>query len=325
MNVLVTGGAGYIGSHTCKALQRSGHNPVTLDNLVYGHEWAVRWGPFYRLGLHETEKIITLLKQEKISAVVHFAAFAYVGESVQDPLKYYENNVAGTVALLQAMQAANVQQIVFSSSCATYGLPDKVPIVEETAQNPINPYGQTKLVIEKILKDLAQIRRMQSVCLRYFNAAGADADLEIGEDHHPETHLVPLTIAAALKPDSELTVFGTDYPTADGTCIRDYIHVTDLAEAHVKAVESMSSAAQFWRAYNLGTGQGYSVKQVIQTTENVTGRKVKVKYGPRRPGDPPELVASAEWARRDLHWQAQHSSLENILLTASRWFEKHQG
>ncbi|OFZ12032.1 MAG: UDP-glucose 4-epimerase GalE, partial [Bdellovibrionales bacterium RBG_16_40_8] len=259
----------------------------------------------------------------KISSVVHFAGYAYVGESVQNPLKYYENNVVGTISLLQAMKSEDIKNFVFSSSCSTYGVPDKNPIIEESIQNPINPYGRTKYFVEKILLDLAHAGVIKSISIRYFNAAGADAELEIGEDHSPETHLIPLAINAAFEADTELTVFGTDYTTPDGTCIRDYIHVTDLAEAHVKALESVSAGNDNWRAYNLGTGKGHSVKEVIQVIEKTAGKKMKVKYGSRRPGDPPELVASLGQVRNELGWEPSNSSLANIILTAVQWYEKH--
>lgn len=326
MNILVTGGAGYVGSHACKTLKRSGFSPIVLDNFVYGHDWAVKWGPYFKMSLSETDKIVELLEREKISAVMHFAAYAYVGESVREPLKYYENNLAGSVSLLKAMQIAQVDKIVFSSSCATYGVPLKSPIEESASQEPINPYGQTKLMIEKVLQDLAFSGAMNSISLRYFNAAGADPEGEIGEDHEPETHLIPLAIEASYRDDRELTVFGTDYPTNDGTGVRDYIHVADLATAHVAALrllyaENNNRATS--RAYNLGTGRGQSVRDVIFGLEKITERKVKVKYGERRPGDPAELVASSALAQRELGWQPKHSSLEEILRDAVKWYKKH--
>lgn len=323
MNVLVTGGAGYIGSHTCKLLKQAGHHPIVIDNLIYGHKWAVQWGAFYDCDLHDKIEIQKILLKENISAVIHFAAFAYVGESVSQPLKYYENNVAGTVALLEAMQNSGVAKFVFSSSCATYGTQEKSPIEETFKQSPINPYGETKLIVEKILINLAKIEKINAVALRYFNASGADADLEIGEDHFPETHLIPLAIEAAYKNDFTLTVFGTDYSTPDGTCIRDYIHVSDLASAHVKALESLDSYSSGFRAYNLGTGKGASVRDIVTATERATGQKVKIKFGDRRMGDPAELVASPGRAQVELSWSPIHSSLENILSTAVRWYKKH--
>jgi UDP-arabinose 4-epimerase len=323
VNILVTGGAGYIGSHTCKALSQKGFQPIVVDNLIYGHEWAVQWGPFYKASLHDTERLAEIMRREKIEAVIHFAAFAYVGESYLDPLKYYTNNVNGTVSLLNAMKLSGVKRIVFSSSCATYGVPERSPIEENFEQKPINPYGQTKLIVENILKDLAALNELKSVSLRYFNAAGADKELEIGEDHNPETHLIPLTLEAIFKKEKSLTVFGTDYPTPDGTCIRDYVHVTDLAAAHVCALESLGKNPNYSRAYNLGTGHGASVLEIIKAAELTTGKKVNVTMGERRPGDPPSLVASPGRAKLDLGWEPKYSSLENILATAAAWYEKH--
>ncbi len=320
MRVLVTGGAGYIGSHTCKVLSQKGYTPVTYDSLIYGHEWAVKWGPFYRGDILETDRLVEILKNEKIEGVFHFAAFAYVGESTKDPLKYYRNNVLGSMSLLAAMKTAGVRKLVFSSTCATYGLPQEVPIPETNPQEPINPYGQSKLMVEQILKDMAAAENWSVTALRYFNASGADAEGEIGEDHQPETHLIPLTLDAAFQQGPGLTVFGTDYPTADGTCIRDYIHVTDLAEAHVLAFEKQKPGFQ---AYNLGTGQGASVREIIQTVEKLTSRKVAHTFGPRREGDPPMLVSAGGRAQSELSWQPRHSSLENIIATAHRWYEKH--
>jgi len=321
MKVLVTGGAGYIGSHTCKALAQRGLTPVTYDNLVCGHKWAIKWGPFHQGDLRETAKIADILKKEKIEAVFHFAAFAEVGESIRNPVKYYMNNVVGTISLLEAMGRADVRKLVFSSTCATYGIPKAVPILETSAQNPINPYGQSKLMVEKILKDVSQSRTMNVTSLRYFNACGADSSGEIGEDHEPESHLIPITLDVARKRREKLTVFGEDYDTEDGTCVRDYIHVTDLAEAHILAFENMSQPG--FRYYNLGTGQGASVRQVIQMVEKVTSLKVPLQSGARRPGDPPCLVASGEKAKAELGWKPRHSSLENIVTTAAAWHEKH--
>ena len=320
MNVLVTGGAGYIGSHTCKALKLSGCNPVVVDNLVYGHEWAVKWGKLYKCDIQDNQKIREIIKNEKITAVIHFAAYAYVGESVREPLKYYDNNVARTISLINSLQCEGVDKIVFSSTCATYGEPERSPIEETFLQAPINPYGQTKLVVENMLKDLAKINKMKSVALRYFNAAGADSDCEIGEDHSPETHLIPLAIEACLKNDATLTVFGADYPTPDGTCVRDYIHVTDLADAHVRAVKSLFQNKASFRAYNLGTGVGVSVRDIIKAAEKATGKKMNVVFGERRPGDPPALVASPGKARDELGWQPQHSQIDDILQTATKWY-----
>lgn len=323
--ILVTGGAGYIGSHTCKLLSQRGFTPVTVDNLVYGHEWAVKWGPLYRGELSDREFLRSVFQKHKIQAVLHFAAYAYVGESVKDPLKYYTNNVAGSLSLMSAAVEAGIPRFVFSSTCATYGEPERMPIAETTPQNPVNPYGASKLMIERALKDLSAASPMQVVALRYFNACGADADGEIGEHHDPETHLIPLAIEAAHG-KRELTVFGTDYPTPDGTCIRDYIHVTDLAEAHVMAMDWMTknTAAKF-EVFNLGTGQGVSVRQLIEMVAQVTGRKVPAKMGDRRAGDPPVLVATAAKAQELMGWQPRHSGLENIVRSADTWYRKHFG
>jgi UDP-glucose 4-epimerase len=270
------------------------------------------------------------LHKEKIEAVVLFAAFAYVGESVREPLKYFQNNVSGTISLLNAIKKAKISKFVFSSTCATYGMPEKTPIAEETPQNPINPYGLSKLMVEQILRAecsaSSKERPFNAVALRYFNAAGADTDGEIGEDHNPETHLIPLAIEAAMNPEKTLTVFGKDYPTPDGTCVRDYIHVTDLAQAHVKALESLQTATGF-SAYNLGAERGVSVLEIVNAIENAPearGAKVRLIWGERRPGDPPELVAAAQRAREILGWQPQHSRIENIVSTALRWHQKHQ-
>lgn len=323
MRVLVTGGAGYIGSHTCKALASQGMTPVTVDNMSFGHEWAVKWGPFYKVDIQDTDKIADILKKEKIEAVLHFAAFAFVGESHEQPLKYYQNNVVGSMKLFEAMKKSEVHRVVFSSTCATYGLPAEVPITESCPQNPINPYGNTKLMVERILKDYIQPYQFSAVALRYFNASGADPELEIGEDHSPETHLIPLTLDAAFGQRDQLTIFGTDYPTEDGTCIRDYIHVNDLADAHIRALTRLNEPR--FEAYNLGTGAGASVKQVISQVERVTGRKVPVQYGNRRPGDPPKLVASGDLAQKILQWKPRQSDLENIVSTAAQWHQKHFG
>ncbi|MGZ5279939.1 MAG: UDP-glucose 4-epimerase GalE [Pseudobdellovibrionaceae bacterium] len=320
MKVLVTGGAGYIGSHTCKALAKRGLTPITYDNLERGHRSAIQWGPFYQGDVLETEKLAKILKDENIEAVFHFAALAYVGESVVKPIQYYQNNVLGSVSLIEAMKKADVRKIIFSSTCATYGLPKEIPIRENTKQMPINPYGQSKYMVEQILRDCAAAGDLSVVALRYFNASGADADGDIGETHTPETHLIPLALDVAFGRSKQLTIFGDDYETVDGTCVRDYVHVTDLAEAHVLAFE-LATAAEF-QAYNLGTGQGVSVREIIQSVEKVTKHKVSVEIGKRRAGDPPRLIASGEKAENELGWKPKHSSLENIVVTASRWHEK---
>lgn len=304
-------------------LKSQGYTPVVLDNLSLGHKWAVQWGPLFEADIRDTEKVTKILKSENIEAVIHFAAYAYVGESMQNPLKYYQNNVAGSIALFEAMNAAQVKKIVFSSSCATYGVPAFTPISEEMPQSPVNPYGHTKLIVEEILKSLTNTSGFHSVALRYFNAAGADADLSVGEDHNPETHLLPLTIAAAFE-ERPIEVFGTDYPTVDGTCVRDYIHVTDLAMAHVKALKLLgdNSTNQFW-AINLGTEKGTSVLEVIKTVEKITGKKISIKKSPRRAGDPPILVASSALAQKILDWTPENSNFENVVSTAVQWYEKY--
>jgi UDP-glucose-4-epimerase GalE len=319
-SVLVTGGAGYIGSHTCKALAQAGLTPVTLDNLVYGHRQAVKWGPFIEGDLADRALLEQVMREHAVQAVIHFAAYAYVGESMQQPGKYFANNVVNTLNLLDAMHSAGVQHIVFSSTCATYGLPERVPIDEQHPQKPVNPYGESKLFVERALRWYEVAHGLKWAALRYFNAAGADAEGEIGEDHTPETHLIPLIIQAALGMRSHVEVFGTDYATPDGTAIRDYIHVTDLGDAHVKAVEYLFGGGSSV-ALNLGTGRGYSVREVISSVERVSGRPVPTRNAPRRPGDPPELVANAAQAGQQLGWYPQHSSLENITRTAWVWHQ----
>ena len=319
--ILVTGGAGYIGAHACKALAAAGYSPVTYDSLVYGHKRAVKWGPFEKGDILDSERLAEVMQRHKPSAVMHFAAFAYVGESVTDPAKYYRNNVVGTLSLLDTARMHGVSRIVFSSTCATYGIPDTVPISEDTPQKPINPYGASKLMIERVLSDYGDAYGISSVALRYFNAAGADADGEIGESHDPETHLIPRVLDAASGVRPHITILGDDYPTPDGTCIRDYVHVTDLAEAHVRALDNLGEG-NLRRAYNLGTGSGFSVAQVIAAAERVTGRKIPVVIGARRPGDPAQLLADASLLARELDWKARHSSLDHILETAWRWHQR---
>ncbi len=320
--ILVTGGAGYIGAHACKALAQAGYTPVTYDNLVYGHERAVKWGPFEKGDILDGARLSEVLTRHKPSAVMHFAAFAYVGESVTEPAKYYRNNVVGTLSLLDAMRAHDIGRIVFSSTCATYGIPETVPIAEDTPQKPINPYGASKLMIERVLSDYADAYAMKCVALRYFNAAGADANGEIGESHDPETHLIPLVLDAASGARPHITILGDDYPTPDGTCIRDYVHVSDIAEAHVCALGKLGDGG-LRRAYNLGTGSGFSVAQVIAAAKRVTGCKIPVVQGPRRAGDPAQLLADARLVSRELGWTARHSSLDNILQTAWRWHQRN--
>ena len=319
--VLVTGGAGYIGSHACKALARAGWLPVTYDNLVYGHEWAVNWGPIERGDILNRTRLDEVIARYKPAAIIHFAAFAYVGESVTDPGKYYRNNVAGSLTLIEAARDAGIDRFVFSSTCATYGIPDQLPIRETSPQRPINPYGASKLMVEHMLADFGAAHGMRSIALRYFNAAGCDGDGEIGEDHDPETHLIPLVLDAASGRRAIVTIFGTDYDTKDGTCIRDYIHVSDLANAHVRALEALDSGGPSG-AYNLGIGRGFSVREVVATVERVTGLEVPVAYGARRAGDPAVLIADAVKARQDLGWQPRITGLDDIVRTAWGWHQR---
>lgn len=321
-DVLVVGGAGYIGSHTCLRLAEKGFNPIVVDNFSTGFKAAVQWGPFYECDIFDQKGLEKVLKNHKIEGVFHFAAFAYVGESVEKPLKYYHNNVAGTISLLQVLQKHHIQNFVFSSTCATYGIPEKSPIDESFPQKPVNPYGDSKLMVEGILRETTRAHGMQTTALRYFNAAGSDRDLRIGECHDPETHLIPLAIHAS-DGGKELTLFGRDYPTPDGTCIRDYIHVNDLADAHILAFEKMKSEPlKSMRVYNLGTGTGVSNLEIIKTIEKVTGRKVKFKDGPRRPGDPPALVAAGNRARQELGWKPIVSDIQTIIENADGWHQK---
>ncbi|HXR86939.1 MAG TPA: UDP-glucose 4-epimerase GalE [Stellaceae bacterium] len=320
--ILVTGGAGYIGAHACKALAKAGYEPVAYDNLVYGHKEAVRWGPFVEGDIGDRAKLAETIRRHGIGAVMHFAAFAYVGESVEQPEKYFQNNVVNTLAMLEAMRATGVKQIVFSSTCATYGLPEQMPIREHTPQRPVNPYGETKLMIERALHWYGVAHGLRSVALRYFNAAGADPDGEIGEDHNPETHLIPLILDAATGRRPHIGVFGTDYPTPDGTAIRDYIHVQDLADAHVRALRYLDDGGAT-RAFNLGTGHGHSVRATIEAARRVTSRPIPSKDSPRRAGDPPVLVADAALAKEKLGWMPALGALEQIIGTAWAWHQKH--
>jgi UDP-glucose-4-epimerase GalE len=322
LKVLVTGGAGYIGSHTCKALAANGFEPVTYDNLSRGNPWAVKWGPLEVGDIGDEARLREVLALHEPAAVVHFAAYAYVGESVENPNLYYQNNVCGSASLLRAITRSQPIPIVFSSTCATYGVPEYVPIAEEHPQRPINPYGFTKLVVERILADLHQAHGLRSVSLRYFNAAGADPEAQIGEAHEPETHLIPLVLAAA-RDGTAVTVFGNDYETPDGTCIRDYIHVADLADAHVRALKYLLSGGAIC-ALNLANSHGYSVKEVIETAQRVCGKTIKVKMAPRRAGDPPSLVGSADRARAVLGWTPTRSALEVQIADAWNWMQKNK-
>jgi len=323
MKVMVTGGAGYIGSHAVRKLRQAGHNVVVLDNLHRGHRQAVpKDVPLVDYDLRHTDAVTNTLLHYEIECVMHFAALAYVGESVTDPLTYYDNNTAGSVSLLRAMKTANVNRLVFSSTCATYGQPDQVPIVETTPQSPINPYGWSKLFFERVLKDYAASNpKFAYAALRYFNVAGSASDGSIGEDHTPETHLIPVLLNVALGKVPKVTVFGDDYPTPDGTCIRDYIHVEDLVDAHEVVMRALQDGDQ--RFYNLGIGQGLSVKQVIDAAKDVTGADIKVEIGPRRAGDPPMLYANADKIKNELGWSARHTDIREIVQTAWTWFKAH--
>ncbi|MCS7068360.1 MAG: UDP-glucose 4-epimerase GalE [Meiothermus sp.] len=323
MNVLVVGGAGYIGSHTAKTLKKAGHNPVVLDNLSTGHRWAVRWGPLVEADLADKKAVLQAMRDHRIEAVIHFAANAYVGESMQNPAKYFRNNVANMLNLLEAQHESGIQYMVFSSSCTTYGIPERVPISEDFPQSAISPYGESKLMGEKMLKWFGECYGLGWVALRYFNASGADPEGEIGEVHDPETHLIPLVIDAALGKRPPVKIFGTDYPTPDGTAIRDYIHVMDLADAHVRALQYLLEGGES-TAFNLGTGHGHSVLEVINTVERVGGRKVPAEAAPRRAGDPPALVADPTKARRVLGWEARNPSLHQIVETAWRFAENRK-
>ena len=326
MRVLVVGGAGYIGSHTARALAEGGHEVVLLDNLSFGHaEVADRLGvPMVQADLGDGERLRQVLTERRTEAVIHFAAFAFVGESVVDPARYYRNNVVGSFHLLEAMRAAGVGRIIFSSTAATYGVPQTATIAEDHPQQPINPYGRTKLVVERMLADYEAAYGLRHVVLRYFNAAGAASDGLLGEDHEPETHLIPLCMQAATGARGPLTVFGADYPTPDGTCIRDYVHVEDLASAHVLALEHLAAGGESLRL-NVGTGSGYSVRQVLAAVERVAGTPVPTRDGDRRPGDPPVLVADGRRIRERLGWRPRHAELDAIVGTAWRWFETTGG
>jgi UDP-arabinose 4-epimerase len=317
-NILVTGGAGYIGSHACKALAKAGYAPIAYDNLVYGHRDAVRWGPLVEGDLADRKLLADTLARFEVAAVMHFAAFAYVGESMENPQLYFHNNVVNTLTLLDAMLAAKLRHIVFSSSCATYGTPARVPITEGTPQNPVNPYGESKLICERAIHWYGEAYGMTYAALRYFNAAGADPDCEIGEAHDPEPHLVPLVLATALGRRAQIDIYGTDYETPDGSAVRDYIHVQDLAEAHVAALACLTGGGSSL-AVNLGTGSGHSVREVIDAAERITGRRIPRREMPRRPGDPPILVAEVARAKELLGWRARVSDLDTILATAWAW------
>jgi len=323
MSVLIVGGAGYIGSQTAKCIARAGHPLVVLDNLVHGHRWAVKWGTLVKGDLSDAALVERVLVEHRVTSVIHFAAYAYVGESVENPRKYFRNNVANTLNLLDAMVDCGVPHIVFSSTCATYGEPREVPIRESHPQHPVSPYGESKLAVERILHWYSRAYSIRHAALRYFNAAGADPEGEIGEDHDPETHLIPLAIRAAFDGKSELSIYGTDYPTPDGTAIRDYIHVADLAEAHRLALEHLGRGGDNLQL-NLGTGRGHSVREVIAAVESVSGRRVSVREAGRRAGDPPVLVADARRAEEVLRWRPMYPGIDAIVRHACVWHERRR-
>ncbi len=316
--ILITGGAGYIGAHANKALSNKGYETLVIDNFVYGHKEFLKWGAFEYCDLADIDRLRLLFKKYPVSAVMHFAAFTYVGESVIDPQKYYLNNVKNSMNLLQVMLENNVRFFIFSSSCAVYGNPERIPLSEDHPLRPINTYGRTKLIIEEILRDYSDAYGLRFASLRYFNAAGADLDAEIGEWHEPETHLIPLVLDAAISKKDDIKIFGTDYDTPDGTCIRDYIHVSDLAEAHLLAFEYLLNGGRS-DFFNLGNGNGFSVKEVIETARRITGKEIKAVESERRQGDPPVLVGSSEKAEKVLNWKPKYNDLSTIIDTAWRW------
>ncbi len=321
MNVLVVGGAGYIGSHAVRALLAAGHDVWVYDNLSRGHRGAVPAGKLIEGDVSDRRRLVAAMQDKEIDAVMHFAAFALVNESVNDPSIYYQNNVVAALELLEAMREAKVNRIVFSSTTATYGEPDIIPIPETTPQQPINPYGFTKLVIEQALADYAKAYGIGYAALRYFNAAGAHPSGEIGEDHDPESHIIPIVLQVALGQREKITIFGEDYPTADGTCVRDYIHVCDLADAHLRALDRIKLGEGL--CLNLGTGQGTSVRQIVDACRKVTGHPIPEVIGTRRAGDPPELIADARRARQELGWVPQYQDVVSIIKTAWNWHQKH--
>ena len=320
-NILITGGAGYIGSHVCKMLANENCTPVTYDNLSTGNREAVQWGPLEQGDVLDKDKFCYVLKKYKPKAVIHFAAFAYVGESIIKPGKYYRNNVLGTLNIAECMLQESVNNLIFSSSCATFGIPLSMPINETNIQNPINPYGKSKLACENIINDFSSAHGLHSIILRYFNAAGADKDLQIGELHNPETHLIPLLFDACTRTTDDFAIYGDDYDAFDGTCIRDYIHVTDLANAHILAYKKLKDDT-YTSSYNLGNGEGFSVKQVIHMVQKVTGLDDPFNIAPRRVGDPPILIADSDKAMKELSWHPVDSSLENIIESAWLWYNK---
>jgi len=322
MAVLVTGGAGYIGSHTVRELQKLGRKVVVYDNLSRGHREAVQGAPLVVGDLLDFERLEKIIREYEVTSVIHFAADSQVGESMVHPEKYYFNNVTGTLNLLKAMKNNGVKRIVFSSSAATYGEPEAVPITEDLPKNPTSVYGRTKWMMEQIMNDYDKAYGLKYIALRYFNAAGADPDADIGEDHHPETHLIPIIMQVLLGKRESVSIFGVDYPTPDGTCIRDYIHVTDLASAHILALDALENGKES-SVYNLGNGNGFSVKEIIDTVEKVTGKKVPRVEAERRPGDPAVLIASSQKIMKELGWKPKFNRIEQIIETAWRWHESH--
>ena len=323
-NILIVGGAGYIGSHVAKKLFEKGYTPIVYDNLVYGHNDLAKWGNFIKADLADKESLLDVFKSYPIKAVMHFSAYTYVGESIEDPDKYYINNVVNTLNLLENMLANQVKYFIFSSSCAVYGNPIQIPISEDHPRNPINTYGWTKLIVEQILSDFDFAYGLKYTSLRYFNAAGADPDGETGEDHNPETHLIPLILDVALGKRDHIEIFGTDYDTPDGTCIRDYIHVMDLADAHILALENLFRGKKS-SIFNLGNEKGFSVKEVIEVASGVTQKEIKVIEGKRRFGDPPVLIASSKIAKKELGWDPKFNDLKQIIGTAWNWHQKRFG
>jgi len=317
--VLVTGGAGFVGSHVCKALQREGYLPVVFDNLSHGHRWAVRYGPLEIGDILNTQRLVEVLWRHRPMAVMHFASCIAVGESMADPGKYYRNNVTGTLSLVEAMRETGTRKLVFSSSAAVYGNPLHLPLDEDHPQAPVSPYGASKQMCERIIADFGAAHEFSTVALRYFNAAGADPDGELGEEHEPETHLIPLVLEVAAGLRAAIDIYGDAYPTHDGTCVRDYVHVTDLAQAHVLALRKLDTGSGSL-AYNLGTGSGNTVMEVIRTVRRVTGRDVPVRVAPRRPGDPAILLADGTRARKDLGWSPQYTDIDDIVRHAWRWY-----
>jgi UDP-glucose-4-epimerase GalE len=323
MKILVTGGAGYVGSHVCKLLAGAGYEPVTYDNMVRGHRASVRWGPLEVGDLTDQSRLREVIQRYRPISVMHFAALASVGESVSDPALYYRNNVVGTLTLLDSLRESSTRTLVFSSTCATYGTPVRVPISEDHPQEPINPYGIGKLTVERALRDYSAAYGLRSISLRYFNAAGADPEGEIGESHDPETHAIPLAIVAATGKGPPFKILGTDYPTPDGSAVRDYIHVWDLAEAHLAALSHLLNGGAT-DAFNLGTGTGTSVRELLAAVERVAGRAVPVVHCPRRQGDPPVLVADARRAVENLGWRPRYRHIDEIVRTAWHWHSRSE-